>query len=201
LKKTVSLSTERQITQLGLFPNGDVLVSGVSFPRNGGGRKSLEIFNGNGEFQKSLFQDNPDYDVKDVKDFLDASPKRILPYRKHLLLEYHEGNKVNLKEVNPAGLLYEYTVELPAGYSPMSLISSDGPYWYLLSGKSSGSAGSSIKVDDIFVFDRLTSKMVRHLQGNDSAHLLNTLSITEGELLVLAYRDGKSCLLRGSMGK
>jgi len=157
------------VSAMGAFANGEILIAYSTYPGGGSMRRHLSVYDDKGEFQRELYQDNPDIGLKKEHQSFSFPAGRILavfPYGDNLLVVYKAEKGVLLDELNPAGVVREWDLVLPQGAVSAGLVPSDGPYWLVSYEKAREGTGPAHYVDGIFEFDKATLEVVGNLTSS-----------------------------------
>ena len=187
VKKIAPVDVGPNISAIGAFANGEILICDSARAGGNSNRKHLSVYNDKGEFQKELFQDNPDTGLKqgDRSSLPDGQMIAAFPYGDDLLAVYRADKGLLLDELNPSGVAREWDLVLPRETIPFMLIPSDGPFWLVSYEKTGQRVGSSHRVDGIFEFDKATSEVVGNLNSSTPEILMGAVYQRAGEIVGL----------------
>lgn len=169
LEKIAAVDVGPGVSAMGAFANGEILIAYSTYPGGGSMRRHLSFYDDKGEFQRELYQDNPDIGLKKEHQSFSFPAGRILavfPYGDNLLVVYKAEKGVLLDELNPAGVVREWDLVLPQGAVSAGLVPSDGPYWLVSYEKAREGTGPAHYVDGIFEFDKATLEVVGNLTSS-----------------------------------
>jgi len=187
LKKTVPVDVGRGVFAMGAFGNGEILIADDTRAGGNSMRKHLRVYNDKGEFQKELFQDDPNVDLKKADRSSSASGEiiELLPYGDNVLAVYRSGDGLLLDDLNPAGLVREWHLVLPQGDAAFQLVPSNGPYWLVSYEEDGQGSGHSHRVDGIFEFNKATSEIVANLTAPTPGILMGAVYQRDGVIVGL----------------
>ena len=172
---------------MGAFGNGEILIADDTRAGGNSMRKHLRVYNDKGEFQKELFQDDPNVDLKKADRSSSASGEiiELLPYGDNVLAVYRSGDGLLLDDLNPAGLVREWHLVLPQGDAAFQLVPSNGPYWLVSYEEDGQGSGHSHRVDGIFEFNKATSEIVANLTAPTPGILMGAVYQRDGVIVGL----------------
>lgn len=186
LKKIAAVNLGPTVYAMGVFASGEILIANSTSSGGDSMRMHLSIYDDEGEFEKELFQNNPEITFKNRDMSSHAGEiSSIFPYGDNLLTVYRSDKGLRLEELNPSGLLREWNLTLPQATVAFQLIPSDGPYWLVSYMATGQTTASSHRVEGIFEFDKATSEVVGNLTSTSSGILTGAVYQHDGEIVGL----------------